>query len=173
MDNFSVVNVSWYDVLKWCNARSEKEEKTPVYIVNGGTYRMGQVAPTMNAKANGYRLPSEKDWEWAARGGVSGASHNYVYSGSNDSNAVAWTLANSSSGTKAVGAKMSNELGIYEMSGNVWEWCGDIEYTSDSRIRGGSWNVNTDNAAVTYRGRSIPDHRYFDIGFRVARSSGN
>jgi formylglycine-generating enzyme required for sulfatase activity len=105
--------------------------------------------------------------------GVSGASHNYVYSGSNDSNAVAWTLANSSSGTKAVGAKMSNELGIYEMSGNVWEWCGDIEYTSDRRIRGGSWNVNTDNAAVTYRGRSIPDHRYFDIGFRVARSSGN
>jgi len=173
MDVFPVVNVSWYDALKWCNAKSEKEGKAPVYKVNGETYKTGTVSPMVNAKANGYRLPSEKEWEWAARGGVNGVSHNYVYSGSNDSNAVAWTLANSSSGTKVVGAKMSNDLGIYEMSGNVWEWCEDVENTSTSPIRGGSCNVKADNASVTYRGRSISHQRYFDVGFRVACSLEN
>ena len=126
----------------------------------------------MSARANGYRLPSEKEWVWAARGGVS--SKGYTYSGSNTASEVAWTGENSSGGTKAVGTKAANELGIYDMSGNVWEWSEDVAYTSYRRIRGGSWNNNDDNAAVANRdNNNNPDNRNNNIGFRLARSSGN
>jgi formylglycine-generating enzyme required for sulfatase activity len=172
-DNFPVINVSWYDVVKWSNARSEKEGLTPVYQVSGATYKTGKVAPTLNASANGYRLPSDKEWEWAARGGVS--SKGYTYSGSNTANDVAWTYENSSGGSKAVGTKAANELGIYDMSGNVWEWCEDVAYTSSRRIRGGGWiSGYASNAAVAFRGGSYgPDYRGNGFGFRLARSSGN
>ena len=172
-DNFPVINVNWYDVVKWSNARSEKEGLTPVYQVSGTTYKTGQSVPTLNASANGYRLPSEKEWEWAARGGVS--SQGYTYSGSNTISGVAWTGENSSGGTKAVGTKAANELGIYDMSGNVWEWCEDVAYTDARRFRGGSWFYGAGYAAVTSRDDSSgsPDDRRPSIGFRLARSSGN
>ena len=172
-DNFPVINVSWYDVVKWSNARSEKEGLTPVYQVSGTTYKSGEVAPTVSASANGYRLPSEKEWEWAARGGVS--SQGYTYSGSNTISGVAWTYENSSDGTKAVGTKAANELGIYDMSGNVWEWCEDVAYTSHRRVRGGGWSGSIDSAAVALRDSDYdPVLRYtYVFGFRLARSSGN
>ena len=172
-DNFPVINVSWYDVVKWSNARSEKEGLTPVYQVSGTTYKSGEVAPTVSASANGYRLPSEKEWEWAARGGVS--SQGYTYSGSNTISAVGWTNENSSDGTKAVGTKAANELGIYDMSGNVWEWCEDVAYTSHRRVRGGGWSGSIDSAAVALRDSDYdPVLRYtYVFGFRLARSSGN
>ena len=157
--------------MKWSNARSEKEGLTPVYQVSGTTYKSGEVAPTVSASANGYRLPSEKEWEWAARGGVS--SQGYTYSGSNTISAVGWTNENSSDGTKAVGTKAANELGIYDMSGNVWEWCEDVAYTSYRRIRGGSWRYYAASAAVTARVYINPDYRGLDFGFRLVRSSGN
>ena len=126
----------------------------------------------MNASANGYRLPSEKEWEWAARGGVS--TQGYTYSGSNTISGVAWTYENSSDGTKAVGTKAANELGIYDMSGNVWEWCEDVADTSYRRIRGGGWNINVADAAVAGRDYfDPPDNRLNILGFRLARSSEN
>jgi formylglycine-generating enzyme required for sulfatase activity len=171
-DNYPVTNVSWYDVVKWSNARSEKEGMTPVYQVSGATYKTGQSVPTLNASANGYRLPSEKEWEWAARGGVS--SQGYTYSGSNTISAVGWTYENSSDGTKAVGTKAANELGIYDMSGNVWEWSEDVANTSYRRIRGGSWYYNADFATVAYRDSYFnPAYRSYSFGFRLVRSSGN
>lgn len=171
-DNFPVISVSWYDVVKWMNARSEKEGLTPVYQVAGGVYKTGENAPTLNSAANGYRLPTEAEWEWVARGGVS--SQGYTYSGSNDVNAVAWHYNNSSDGTKAVGTKTSNELGIHDMSGNVREWCEDVVYSSYRRFRGGSWINVAGLCTVAYRDDgNTPDYRDSITGFRLARSSGN
>ena len=171
-DNFPVIKVSWYDVVKWMNAKSEKDGLTPVYQVSGAVYKTGQSASTVNSSANGYRLPTEVEWEWAARGGVS--SQGYAYSGSNDVNAVAWYYDNSSNGTKAVGTKAANELGIHDMSGNVWEWSEDVAYTSSRRVRGGSWFYGAGFCTVAYRGGDgSPVARGGDFGFRLARSSGN
>lgn len=173
-NNFPVTNVAWYDVCKWSNARSEKEGLTPVYQVSGATYKTGQSVPTVNSGANGYRLPLEKEWEWAARGGVS--SQGYTYSGSNDVNAVAWYCFNSSGGTKAVGTKAGNELGIYDMSGNAWEWCWDVYDPSPSyrRLRGGGWSDIAGYCTVASRDGSYdPGYRDSFVGFRLARSSGN
>jgi hypothetical protein len=170
-----VSSVSWYDVVKWMNAKSEKEGWTPVYQVGGAVYKTGQSDPTLNSSANGYRLPSEAEWEWAARGGVS--SQGYAYSGSYDVNAVAWYASNAAGGTKAVGTKAANELAIHDMSGNVWEWCWDLydpQY-STRRFRGGSHYDGAYRCAVAYRDNDYggPDLRVSNLGFRLARSSGN
>ena len=169
-ESHPVTHVNWYDVVKWCNAKSEKEEKTPVYQFSGTTYKAGETVPTVSESANGYRLPSEKEWEWAARGGKN--SKGYTYAGSNDVFSVGWFKTNSERKTHEVGGKLANELEIYDMSGNVWEWCFDLYRTPNRRRRGGSWNSN-DLAAVSDRGNGNPGNRGNNFGFRLARSSGN
>ena len=174
-DDHPVQNVSWYDVVKWINAKSQMEGLTPVYQANGATFKSGQIEPTINSAANGYRLPTDAEWEWAARGGV--LSQGYTYSGSNDLDAVAWYIYNSGSTTHEIGTKASNELGIFDMSGNAWEWVFDAYDGSLRRVRGTGFGNHEDSAAVANRdGRANPDYRYYDggrngVGFRLARNA--
>ncbi|WP_296016222.1 SUMF1/EgtB/PvdO family nonheme iron enzyme [uncultured Treponema sp.] len=128
--NNPVNNVSLYEALTYCNLRSLKENLTPCYLFDG------ELAPgnvyakkrrieivTCDFSANGYRLPTEAEWEWAARGGES-----YTYAGSNDINEVAWCT--NSLKTRNVKTKKANGYGLYDMCGILWEWCWDSKWVS-------------------------------------------
>jgi len=175
-----VREVTWYEALKWCNAKSEMEGYTPVYSTAGALYRTGSLEPTINPSADGYRLPTEAEWEWAARGGV--RSNGYIYSGSNDLDAVAWYRTNSlgasvpltraGRGTWPARSKVANELGLYDMNGNTWEWCWDGGGAGGRRIRGGSFINEPFECDLHHRGYiATPSDRgtWRDLGFRVAR----
>ncbi|MBO4741207.1 MAG: SUMF1/EgtB/PvdO family nonheme iron enzyme, partial [Bacteroidales bacterium] len=128
-----------------------------------------------------FRLPTEAEWEFAARGG--NKSKGYKYSGSNNIDEVAWYNENNDYTTHIVKTKQPNELGLYDMSGNVFEWCQDWydDYNRGSQtnpkgasegsyrvLRGGSWDDNARDCRVSNRDYGTPDHRFHDLGFRLA-----
>ena len=161
--NRPVERVSWYDAVEFCNKLSEREGLQKAYSGSGNSI-------TCDFNANGYRLPTEAEWEYAARGGNS--SKGYEYSGSNNIDKVAWYDDNSGRETHEVGKKQPNELGIYDMSGNVWEWCWNLYDNSGSyRVdRGGSWDSFAEGCRVTNRLNGNPDSRYYDFGVRLVRT---
>jgi formylglycine-generating enzyme required for sulfatase activity len=127
-----------------------------------------------------YRLPTEEEWEYAAKGGKE--SRGYIYAGSDNLDDVAWFSKNSNGKTHAVGEKLPNELGIHDMSGNVWEWCQDwykpypgcsgTDRTGVLRVyRGGSWDYGAGNCRASFRDSLGPGYRNFDLGFRLAASA--
>jgi formylglycine-generating enzyme len=167
--------VTWYEAVQFCNALSREEGRQEAYTISGTNV-------SVNWESSGYRLPTEAEWEYAARGGAE--SQGYTYAGSNTVGDAAWYSDNSVSRTHPVGERQANELGLYDMSGNVWEWCWDWYDSSSygssptanpkgpssgsSRVlRGGSWYNSAQSVRTANRGGSAPSYRYDIFGFRV------
>jgi uncharacterized repeat protein (TIGR02543 family) len=198
-DNLPVESVSWYDVILFCNRLSIKEGLTPAYQVTGVTDWETVTAPsgsrnttwdaaTINPDSDGYRLPTEAQWEYACRAGTTTAFYNGNNAENNYHNAlveaVAWFSRNSGNETKPVGQKTANVWGLHDMHGNVFEWCWDWygNYqagtptdptgpdSGDSRVRrGGSWGDGGQYLRSACRAGNHPWNRSNSIGFRLVR----
>ncbi len=211
-DNLPVESVTWYEAIEYCNKRSLKEGLAPYYNIDKakkdpnnrqdpqfGDLDRIQWTVTINSGANGYRLPTEAEWEYAAGGGQ--LSKSYTYAGSDDVDEVAWYWRNSGdkelSGfwnwpslqqnhnqTKPVGSKKPNELGLFDMSGNVREWCWDWDGELPKNVqdpmgspsgyrriwRGGGWMGADFCTEAAYRSSLAPNGAGPDQGFRVCRN---
>jgi formylglycine-generating enzyme required for sulfatase activity len=184
-DDLPVENISWYDAIAYCNKRSEQEELIPAYTITGGNV-------IWDKSANGYRLPTEAEWEYACRAGTTtpfstGANittDQANYDGNEPYNRNA--KGESRKKTVSVGSFKSNPWGLYDMHGNVWEWCWDrwgsgYEYAlseidpkgagpaSCHVRRGGSWSTNAGGLRSAYRGNIT--YHFENLGFRLARTS--
>jgi formylglycine-generating enzyme required for sulfatase activity len=196
-DRHPVEEVSWYDAVRFCNALSQAEGLEPAYRFDerangaggalaravaqqGGTDPLSLVEIVLLPEADGYRLPTEAEWEYAARAGGSSP-----YAGADEPEAVAWYKGNAGNNTHPVAEKRPNAWGLYDMNGNVWEWVQDwyapypTEPATDPQgpasgrdriTRGGSWVVPAKDTRVAPRRMHPPTLHCHGQGFRVARS---
>jgi formylglycine-generating enzyme required for sulfatase activity len=182
-DNLPVEMVNWFEAVSYCNRLSQREGLTPAYTINGENV-------TWNQNANGYRLPTEAEWEYACRAGTTtpfSTGNNITtnqanYNGNYSYNNTKETYREK---TTAVDSFSPNPLGLYDMHGNVWEWCWDWygSYSSGSQtdprgsssgadrvIRGGGWSSTVRSVRSANRGNSTPTTQYRDLGFRLVRN---
>ena len=182
-ENLPVENVSWYDAVVFCNKLSVMDGFAPVYSVSGKTdvsewyyvpHKGNSISKEIecNETANGYRLPTVEEWQYAAKGG-----QEFKYSGSENLDEVGWYDGNSGEETHSVAQKSPNGYGLYDLSGNVWEWCWDSGNSSKRYNCGGSWYGNASKCEVgdlywySANRRSLADYGDDDLGFRIVRSS--
>ena len=182
-----VESVSWWKALEYCNKLSEKYKLKPVYDLSRkeeGILKINQIGESSIEpnkadfkKTEGFRLPTELEWEWFSKGGevaIQDGTFNFKYSGSKNIDEVAWYRDNSGNQTHNVGMKKTNQLGIYDCSGNVWEWCYDgVVYDQSKlnrRIRGGSWNYSSDFCDILCRNYVQATFNINYIGFRIVRT---
>ncbi|WP_242693423.1 formylglycine-generating enzyme family protein [Sabulibacter ruber] len=163
-DRLPVETVSWIEAVIFCNELSESLGKDTCYTIDLGTEKIA-----VNPKANGFRLPTEAEWQYACQAGTKDIRHG-------DLNEIAWFKENSNNRTQEVGQKKPNEWGLYDMLGNVWEWCSDIYdetvYGTYRVFRGGGWCDQERSVMATTRRRSHPfSFKIEDLGFRIATNS--
>ncbi|WP_233509514.1 formylglycine-generating enzyme family protein [Pedobacter chinensis] len=161
--NLPVETVSWRDAVLFCNTLSTNLKLKPCYSFDLKTDDL-----IFDYSANGYRLPTEAEWEYACRAGSTGIRYGKIED-------IAWYKTNSNNTTQPIGLKTPNAWGLYDMLGNVWEWCSDIYdesvYGSYRIIRGGGWCDEERSCMVTNRRRSHPkSFKIDDLGFRIARN---
>ena len=174
-----VESVSWVNSIIFCNKLSILLELEPYYVVGGesnpekwkvpsdekGTSRWADKI-RINKNSKGFRLPTVEEWDIFANG-----KNNYLYSGGNNIGQVGWYKKNSNGETHEVGSKIPNDYGIFDLSGNVSEWCWDIYYSQDRSIKGGSWNDNENYCTIKERNGSTLSAGYRTIGFRFICSN--
>jgi formylglycine-generating enzyme required for sulfatase activity len=183
--NHPVINVNWNEATWYCNWLSRQENLSPAYNLAGGLLDGNGNITEDITKVEGYRLPTEAEWEYAARGGQK-ATKDWKYSGSDSIEEVAWYSDNSGNKTQEAGTKKANKLGLHNMSGNVYEWCHDwyaagysgVTQTdpigpnsgTDRVSRGGSWSYYAQCCRVAYRCLFVPSGSSSNLGFRIART---
>ncbi|MGB4135111.1 MAG: SUMF1/EgtB/PvdO family nonheme iron enzyme [Microbacterium sp.] len=154
-------SVSWLDAVHWCNALSVAARLAPAYDID-------EVGVCWDVSAGGYRLPTEAEWEWACRARSAGPRYGPLAN-------IAWTAADAVERAQRVGSKQPNAFGLFDMLGNVWEWCWDhsdpARYADYRVLRGGGWADEHWSVRASVRRGSLPGARLDDIGFRVVQGA--